>query len=127
MSALEHWRRVFAAERADVEAVFVFAYRIEKPAVDEDGLRVYDDGGRRYVFLAVGLADYRRCMRRRSPRWKTVSLSAGDFRSVSFPAERIWTLKRTFDECDNHNIGEDNPGRRDADGRSDRAAVGGIF
>lgn len=125
--ALEHWRQRFSREQTGVEAVFVFAYRLEKPAVDEDGLAVYDIGGRRYVFLAIRLADYRRWLRRRSVRWKTVSLSAADFRRHSFPAERLWLKKWNIDECDHRSIGPDGSERRTVDGRADRAAVGGVI
>lgn len=89
-AALEQWETRFSAAMPQAEAVFVFAYQIAKMAVDEDGLAVYDDGGRRYVFLAIRLSDYRRGMKLRSVRWKTVSLSAGDFRRYSFPAEQLW-------------------------------------
>lgn len=90
VSALGVWRERFTREHPQTEAVFVFAYRLEKMVVEEDGLEVYDVGGQRYIFLAIRHEDYRRCMKQRSPRWKTVTLSAGDFRAFCFPAERIW-------------------------------------
>lgn len=126
VEALGRWQRRFAREEAEVEAVFVFAYRLAKMAVDEDGLAVYDCGRRRYVFLAVRLEDYRRCMRRRSVRWKTVCLSAADFRSLCFPVEEIWDKKQSLDECDNTGGGSDDSGRRAVDGRGGRAFVGGV-
>lgn len=90
VAAMGQWQRRFARESPDTQAVFVFAYRIEKMAVEYDGLDVYDDDGRRYVFLAIRHEDYRRCLKRRSPRWKTVTLSASDFRTLCFPAEQSW-------------------------------------
>jgi hypothetical protein len=112
VTALEHWRERFAEETAEVQAVFVFAYRVEKMAVDCDGLDVYDAGGRRFVFLAVRHEDYRRCMKRRSVRWKTVTLSADDFRRFSFSADQIWLGERNENEHEDTNGGGESPERR---------------
>ena len=108
VTSLEHWRERFAEETADVRAVFVFAYRIEKMAVDCDGLEVYDEGGRRFVFLAIRHEDYRRCMKLRSVRWKTVTLAADDFRRGCFPAEQIWLGERNGNEHEDTNGSGDN-------------------
>lgn len=115
VEALGQWQRRFEQERPGAEAIFVFAYQIEKIAIDEDGLAVYDVAGQRYVFLAIRLEDYRRCMKRRSVRWKTVTLSAEDFRSLCFPAERIWLGLRNKNEYGNTNVGGDDPKRRGTD------------
>ncbi len=125
-AALARWQERFMAETPETEAVFVFAYRINKIAADADGLAVYDDNGRRYVFLAIRLQDYRRCMKRRSPRWKTVSLSADDFRRHSFCAERIWLGLQNIDEYDHTNGGRDDSGRRTVIGAAGQRPVGGV-
>ena len=65
---------------ADYVAAFVFAYRVAQVEVDYDGREAFPFGADRYLFFAVRAADYRRCMKRRSPRWKTVTLAAEDFR-----------------------------------------------
>jgi hypothetical protein len=41
--------------------------------------------GRRYLFRAVGVEDYRRHMRVRSPRWRTVTLPKDVYRSLVRP------------------------------------------
>ena len=60
--------------------VFIFAYRIVHVDVDLDGREVFCVGHDRYVFLAVRAEDYHRYMKRRSPRWRTVTLPAAEFR-----------------------------------------------
>lgn len=90
VAALGQWQERFEREGTPAEAVFVFAYRVEKIAVEYDGLGVYDYAGRRYVFLSVRHEDYQRCLKRRSRRWKTVTLSADDFRTLCFPTEQCW-------------------------------------
>lgn len=90
VNSLERWQRRLSGVVEGVEAVFVFAYWLQLPFVDEDGLEIFEDGGRRYVFLAIRRQDYHKAMQRRSPRWKTVTCSADAFRTFSFPAERLW-------------------------------------
>jgi hypothetical protein len=62
------------------EAVFVFAYRIENVDVDFDGRDVFEFAASRYLFLCIRLDDYRLYMKRRSPKWRTVTLPAEKFR-----------------------------------------------
>lgn len=90
VAALARWQRQFEIEFPQACGIFVFAYRIDQIAADCDGLEVYEVDGRRYVFLAIERRAYQSCMRPRSPRWKTVSCPAGDFRSLCFPVERLW-------------------------------------
>ena len=71
------------------EAYFVFAYGIENIDVDFDGRELYQLGRRRYVFLAVNLDDYRKFMKLRSPKWRTVTLGAQDFRRCAIPLEQL--------------------------------------
>jgi hypothetical protein len=97
ITALGRWQQRFACEQKTA-ALFVFAYRIEHMSIENDGLDVYDYDGRRYVFLCIRYTDYQRRMKVRSPRWKTVTLSAGDFRALCFPAERIWLGEQLQDE-----------------------------
>jgi hypothetical protein len=65
------------------QAVFVFAYRIENIDVDFDGREVFDFDASRYLFFCIRLDDYRKFMRRRSPKWQTVTLPAGKFRDCA--------------------------------------------
>ena len=68
---------------ADHEAVFVFAYKIENVDVDFDGRPVFEYGPDRYLFFCITLADYRSFMKRRSPKWQTVTLGAEKFRECA--------------------------------------------
>jgi len=67
------------------EAAFIFAYRIQNVDVDLNGREVFDFSNGRYLFLAVRLADYVKYMKRRSPKWRTVTLPAGKFRLCACP------------------------------------------
>ena len=80
VEGLELWRRILGA---DHEAVFVFVYRVLQVDVDFDGRVVFDSGGERYLFFCVRLDDYRRYMKRRSPKWRTVTLPAERFRECA--------------------------------------------
>ena len=77
VESLRVWKRALGS---DHEAVFVFAYRIVQTDVDFDGHEPLTVGPDRYVFFCLRLEDYLQHMRRRSPKWRTVSLSAEDFR-----------------------------------------------
>ena len=86
VDGLAKWQETFGPEHA---AVFVFAYKIEKVDVDADGRDVYDFAGDRYVFFAVKLDDYRRFMKRRSPKWETVTLPADKFRQCAVQMQNL--------------------------------------
>ncbi|MCU0913656.1 MAG: HYExAFE family protein [Planctomycetes bacterium] len=77
IQSLQVWREALGR---DHEAVFVFAYRVTQADVDFNGCEVVSLSLDRYVFFCLGLDDYRQHMRRRSPKWRTVTLSADDFR-----------------------------------------------
>jgi hypothetical protein len=77
VDGLANWQQLFGHGHP---AVFVFAYKAEKVDVDFDGRDFYDFADGRYVFFAIKLDDYRRFMKRRSPKWKTVNLPADKFR-----------------------------------------------
>ena len=80
VEALKVWEGLFGA---GYEAVFVFVYWCDD--VPPDGLfaEVFEFQGRWYTVRAVTLADYEANMKVRSPKWRTVNLSSGDF-------ERVW-------------------------------------
>lgn len=77
VDGLTKWQRIFGV---DYKAVFVFAYRAENIDVDFNGRDVFDFDSNRYLFFCVKLDDYRRFMKQRSPRWRTVTLPADKFR-----------------------------------------------
>ncbi len=80
VDGLTKWQEVFGA---DYQAIFVFAYKAEKIDVDFDGRDVFDFDENRYIFFAVKLDDYRSFMKRRSPKWQTVTLPADKFRQCA--------------------------------------------
>ena len=86
VDGLAKWQQVFGPDHT---AVFVFAYRIENIDVDFDGRNIYDFAGDRYVFFAVKLDDYRRFMKRRSPKWQTVTLPADKFRQYTVQMQNL--------------------------------------
>ena len=74
------WQQALGAGH---QAVFVFAYKMENIDVDFDGRDVFDFDANRYLFFCVTLEDYRKFMKRRSPKWRTVTLPADRFRQCA--------------------------------------------
>lgn len=69
----------------DHRAIFVFAYKMENVDVDFNGRNVFDYDANQYLFFCITLEDYRKFMKRRSPKWKTVTLPADKFRQCAMP------------------------------------------
>jgi hypothetical protein len=65
------------------QAVFVFVYLIKNIDVDFNGVDVFDFSADRYVFFTVKLEDYCSSIKRRSPKWQTVTLPADKFRQFA--------------------------------------------
>ena len=86
IDGLAGWQQVFGQGHT---AVFVFAYKIENIDVDFDGRDVYDFAQNRYIFFAVKLDDYRKFMKRRSPKWRTVTLPADKFRKCAMQISEL--------------------------------------
>ena len=80
IESLHVWRRALGL---DHDAVFVFAYRVAQAQVDFDGHDVLLLGPDRYVFFCIRLDDYCSHMRRRSPKWRTMTLPAERFRQCA--------------------------------------------
>lgn len=80
VEGLQMWQRALGD---DHRAAFIFAYRVVNVDVDFDGRDTLLLGQDRYLFLAVRVDDYARHMKRRSPRWQTVTLPAEKFREVA--------------------------------------------
>jgi hypothetical protein len=78
VDSLAGWQQVFGAGHA-----VVFVYKIENIDVDFDGREVFDYNADRYVFFAVVLNDYRKLMKRRSLKWRTLTLPACKFRDCA--------------------------------------------
>jgi hypothetical protein len=79
---LMQWQQVFGE---GFKAVLTFIYWIEAPLTAEPGMFTFRD--RWYLLMGIDLGEYRTHMRRRSPKWETVSLSAEDFRQLARPLE----------------------------------------
>lgn len=86
IDGLTGWQKTFGPEH---QVVFVFAYRIENVDVDFDGRDFFEYENNKYVFFAVSLDDYIECMKRRSPKWKTVTLPAEKFRQCAQEISRL--------------------------------------
>ena len=86
VEGLSQWQKIFGD---DHRAYFIFAYCIEKVDVDFDGREAFELGHRKYLFFAVSLNDYRENMKLRSPKWRTVTLSADNFRKCAIPLEEL--------------------------------------
>jgi hypothetical protein len=86
IEGLTRWQRVFGNTH---EAVFVFVYKIENVDVDFDGRNYFDFDSNRYLFFCIRLEDYRRHMKRRSPKWQTVTLPADKFRQCAIQLGRF--------------------------------------
>ncbi len=86
VSGLAKWQDVLGRGHT---AVFVFAYKIENVDVDFDGREVFEFGPDKYVFFGIELDEYRRRMKQRSPKWRTVTLNAEKFRECAVPLEEL--------------------------------------
>jgi len=86
VESLRMWQKVLGP---DHQAIFVFAYRLERLDVDLDGREAFLAGSDRYVFFYVRLDEYRRRMKRRSPKWQTVTLPADAFRACARELARL--------------------------------------
>jgi hypothetical protein len=86
IEGLSRWRQVFGPGHL---ALFVFAYKIEHIDVDFDGREPFIFVDDRYVFFCVKLDDYVVSMKRRSPKWQTVTLPAKKFRQQAIEINEL--------------------------------------
>ena len=87
VDGLSLWQKTLGPE---YDATFIFAYKVQNIDVDFDGREIFEFGDDHYFFFAVRLADYIRFMKQRSPKWKTVTLPAGKFRSCAKPVRQLF-------------------------------------
>jgi hypothetical protein len=92
--ALKSWEEMFVRHSRFCRAVFVFVFYLKQPDVDPDGLEIFEQNGRRYVFFVLEAKQYQVSARQRSPKWGTVTLKSDDFRRYAVPLnvylENIW-------------------------------------
>ena len=86
IDGLTGWQKVFGPGH---QVIFVFAYKAENVDVDFDGRDVYDFDRNRYIFFSVELDSYRKFMKRRSPKWQTVTLPADKFRQCAVQMQKL--------------------------------------
>ncbi|MBC8378151.1 MAG: HYExAFE family protein [Planctomycetes bacterium] len=90
VEALSYWQSFFQREKPGSRAFFVFVFRLEQIDVETDGQAVYDFENDRFLLLSVPLERYRACMKQRSPKWQTVTVSAEDFRRYAMPVRDVF-------------------------------------
>ena len=87
IDGLERWTERFGA---DYVPLLVFVYKIAPsvrlPANTPD---LWSWRGRNWLMRAVSVSVYRRLMRPRSPKWRTVALPAAAFRTVVRPFQEF--------------------------------------
>ncbi|MEN6385962.1 MAG: HYExAFE family protein [Phycisphaerales bacterium] len=86
IEGIRKWIKIFQGQ---YEGIFVFAYDLTNIDVETDGREIFECSGKRYVFLAVKLADYMAGASLRSMKWKTLHLSAEYFRQCVIDADRL--------------------------------------
>lgn len=79
---LAQWEIVFGD---GFRAMLGFVYEIDPPIAADVGMFQFRD--RWYQMFGIDLSEYRQRMRNRSEKWKTVALSAQDFRELARPIE----------------------------------------
>jgi len=82
IDALRRWASLFGSGFAPV---FVFMYWCDDVPPDGLFIETLAHRGRWYTLRCIDLDDYTRCMRTRSPKWRTVDLSRADFDRLSRP------------------------------------------
>lgn len=86
VDGLARWQEVFGK---GFGGAFVFVYEITKLDVEAGESEIFEFDGRRYVFYLIELDDYRRSMVLRSPKWRTVTLTADGFREYAKEASEL--------------------------------------
>jgi hypothetical protein len=83
VDGLSRWEELFGP---GYEGLLVFTYHLAPAVALPDGtLDLFTWRGRRYLFRAVPVADYRAHLRVRSPKWGTVDLPGAVFRRLVRP------------------------------------------
>jgi hypothetical protein len=80
VDGLQRWADQFGP---DYLGLLVFVYHLQGAV--EVAEEPWTWHGRRYVFRAIEVNDYRRHMRVRSPRWRTVDLPGAAYRALARP------------------------------------------
>jgi len=94
VDGLERWASLAGQ---GYRGLLVFAYHL-LPSVElpDDTADLWHCRGKRYLFRAVAIEEYRKHMRVRSPRWKTVTLPRDVFRSLVRPLRHFTEAGELF-------------------------------
>lgn len=84
LSSLAGWEAQWGNGTA---GAFVFAFRLVEEVSPVPPELLFEFEGAWYAFLTVARADYAAHCRPLSPRWRTVTLSATDFRRLAVPLQ----------------------------------------
>lgn len=84
--SLARWENLFG-ER--FRGLFVFAYNIVGDVAPLPSERLYEFRGGLYAFVGISLEQYTAHSRVLSPKWKTVSISARQFRQLARPMDEL--------------------------------------
>jgi hypothetical protein len=113
IDGLERWRGVFGPE---YRGLLVFAYRLaDSVSLPESTEDLWDYRGRRFLFRAVPVADYRKEMRLRSPKWQTVTLPNASFRRLVRPISHFTQVSGTRNR--EPGVGNQELGKPESEGR----------
>ncbi len=82
VDCLLQWEKIFGQ---GFESAFAFLYWCDVQPPDALFHEIFEVGDRWYAVLGIKLADYRRHMKQRSPRWETVNMPAAAFNELSRP------------------------------------------
>ena len=83
VDGLERWEAIFGE---GYHGLLVFTYLLgndETPSSEWGDLFIFR--GQRFLFRGITVEDYRRHLRVRSPRWRTVHVATSDFRQLAKP------------------------------------------
>lgn len=101
IEGLLRWQNQFGA---GFHALLVFAYQLTPdvplPNVAAD---LWTFFGHRFLFTAILVEEYQEFMRRRSPKWGTMTLPSSTFRSLARPFQ-FFTQQFSADTCLEHEV-----------------------
>ena len=86
IEGLSNW---LALSDQQYRAGFVFAYFLESSVLDDNEPGTFEYADRNYAFYWIEFSRYRRAMKIRSRSWRTVYLSAEDFRASAVQMDKI--------------------------------------
>jgi hypothetical protein len=98
IEGLERWGGLFGP---GFQGLLVFTYQLLPPVeLPEDTEDLWTHRGRRYLFRAIPVNEYRQHMRVRSPRWGTVGLPGAVFRQLVHPLRHfLCRAQPVAEEC----------------------------